>query len=434
MRNFLKPYQKELLIIFSAALFFRLLWMLLVFLKNPQGILFFDSHGYLELTDNLYQTGQFGRYGGDYLFKEHFRTPGYPLFLLPFIALLKSSAMAILIQVILSAILPVLVYLSSVLSWNNLRVAKIAAWIMILDIPSIFFATTILSDSLFSFLLVAGIFLLLYFFKKETAYKYIFFSAFFIGLAILVRPVGLYLPLLLFIVLFFLNMQFPKKAVAAVIFLVISLLPASLWMLRNQQHYDFYFFSTVGSTNLLYFRAPSVYADQQNVTETQARQELQSKLLDQHEQVKTGDYREDLKSGMKIINELAVEVIRDNPLVFLKQTIKNALLVAVKPLRSYIDVQLNLQPFYKDTSFLAWILVVFQILVLLICWIAAFLGAYQCIRQGQYFTVIFHFLLIFYFILLSAGPESDARMRLPFMPFVALLAGLANTFKWKQTS
>jgi 4-amino-4-deoxy-L-arabinose transferase-like glycosyltransferase len=424
MGNFLKQYQKELLIIFSAALFFRILWMLVVFLKNPQGILFFDSYGYLELSENLYQTGQFGRYGGDYLFKEHFRTPGYPLFLLPFIAILKSSAMAILMQVVLSAILPVLVFLSSVLSWNNLRVAKIAAWIMILDVPSIFFASTILSDSLFSFLLVAGIFLLLYFFKKEIAYKYIFFSAFFIGLAILVRPVGLYLPILLFIVLLFSNIQFPKKTVAAVVFLVISLLPASLWMLRNQQHYDFYFFSTVGSTNLLYFRAASVYAEQQNVTETQARQELQSKLLDQHEQVKTGDYREDLKSGMKIINELAVEVIRDNPLVFLKQTIKNALLVAVKPLRSYIDVQLNLQPFYKDTSFLAWILVVFQILVLLICWIAAFLGAYQCIRQGQYFTVIFLLLLIFYFILLSAGSESDARMRLPFIPFVAMLGSL----------
>jgi hypothetical protein len=58
------------------------------------------------------------------------------------------------------------------------------------------------------------------------------------------------------------------------------------------------------------------------------------------------------------------------------------------------------------------------------------IGVYYLIRQSNWIVLVFSLIPIFYFALLSAGGESDSRFRIPFLPFLGILAGfgLVNLF------
>lgn len=52
------------------------------------------------------------------------------------------------------------------------------------------------------------------------------------------------------------------------------------------------------------------------------------------------------------------------------------------------------------------------------------LWCFLLIRERNYFALAFIFLIIFYFLLLQAGPESYSRFRVPIVPYISLLSGL----------
>lgn len=202
-------------------------------------------------------------------------------------------------------------------------------------------------------------------------------------------------------------------------------------MYRNNHVFGFKFISTVSNVNLLHFRAAEVYAKKHTISIQQARKYLEKQVVEEYEEIKTGYYRVDLKNGFAISNKIAWQIISENPLLFIKQSMQNGFLLLLKPARSFVDYQLGfhvqaLGTGYKSvvekTSTFALIASVFQIIILMVTWLAFLAGVFILFKEKNFSLLIPLLLIILYYIVASSGTEADARLRMPLMPFVFIIA------------
>ncbi|MDQ3191479.1 MAG: glycosyltransferase family 39 protein [Bacteroidota bacterium] len=434
----LKNNKQELLWIFTAALAFRLIWFVSVFFLNPEGVYFFDSNGYIELAQNILSQGEFGRFSEGYFYKEHFRTPGYPLLISLFLFVFQKIEPLVFFQVLISAAAPVLLFLISMQLGLSKKAAVIAAALLVIDFPSILFANTVLTDTFFIFVLLFSVWLLLLSNENDNLLL-IAFSAMAIGFAVLIRPIGIFLPLLLIL---FIRFKFKLKTLLKIsLFFSLTFILIFSWIYRNNSIFEFKFLSTVSNVNLLHFRAAEVYSQKNNITVQEARVVLEKQLVEELEEFKIADYNENIKIGFEISDNIAKKIIMENPLLFLKLSAKHVMYLLIKPARSYIDYQLGykikpfqtgIKTFADQSSIPAILLTVFQALILIFTWIGFISGIYYLIKEKNYKVLLPLVLIILYFIVASAGPEADARFRIPFMPFVFIVAAsLIDTAKLK---
>ncbi|MBA3901330.1 MAG: hypothetical protein H0X62_14175, partial [Bacteroidetes bacterium] len=241
-----------------------------------------------------------------------------------------------------------------------------------------------------------------------------------ISLAILVRPIGVLLP---FVYLLFVLIR--KDYKSSLIFIFASYLLVFGWMYRNYEIFGRGFISTVGNWNLLLYRAAETHAEANNISITQAREILLAELLKETEKLADqNDYKENARFGLVISNQLSWKVISENKGIFIKNTLKNALFVAIKPARGYIDLMLfdnKKQALDGNISISTKILVGVQIIWLALAWILFLLGIWNLWNSRNYQVLIPILLAITYLMLASAGPEGDSRFRLPIIPFVLIV-------------
>ncbi len=153
-----------------------------------------DSARYIELAQGLNHGCGFARWiNGACGEIETLRTPGYPLFL----ATMPTLRTAVAIQGVIGAALCLLTGWYVLGRWG-FAAALAAELIVALDIPSILLSATILTDSLFQGLVTVGIVLDLWIVWRgqndRIAIAGILIAATLLGVAILVRPLGIVFP------------------------------------------------------------------------------------------------------------------------------------------------------------------------------------------------------------------------------------------------
>jgi 4-amino-4-deoxy-L-arabinose transferase-like glycosyltransferase len=189
-----------------------------------------DSVDYARLAENLRAHGAFSLDTDLPLMPTIRRAPLYPVFLAAFVSSGSVSLVAATVaQAIIDAGVAVLIILlaSAIV---NLRWAVISGLVYALYPGSIYFTTTILSETLFTALLTVGVVLVLYGFRSNrltlTALPGVAF-----GLAILCRPIAFPLPFLLIGVSLFATRQ-PRGWVRAVVLAATMALVVSPWLIR----------------------------------------------------------------------------------------------------------------------------------------------------------------------------------------------------------
>ena len=70
---------------------------------------------------------------------------------------------------------------------------------------------------------------------------------------------------------------------------------------------------------------------------------------------------------------------------------------------------------------------IFSALLLAVVYASATIGTAQLVRERRWLILALLFLLITYFVGLSAGGEANSRFRIPVVPFLAILAGTGLT-------
>jgi hypothetical protein len=212
-----------------------------------------DSPRYLELGQHLTRTGTFAlqeddagpmhgpaaalraqrgelearnRYG---LRPEIMRTPGYPAFLAGAAFLGATPLGVLVIQCLLSSAAVLGVYALGLVLLDSRPAAAVAALILALHPADILAANTLLTESLFTAMLLAGTLLAL---RRPASTPAAAGSGLLIGLATLVRPVSLLLGPVLGLWLY-LHDRRARTAAAALLLTLASLLPPALWATRN---------------------------------------------------------------------------------------------------------------------------------------------------------------------------------------------------------
>jgi len=213
-----------------------------------------DSRGYILLAQNLLQHGVFSLSHHAPFVPESFRAPGYPFFLAALLVVVQSTTAALVIQTILLAVAPVLLYI--LIRPLGERGAFWSAIVFALEPVRLFYSASLLSDTLFMCALLLSLIVLLKAVERSSWQLYALCGAL-CGAGVLMRPIAILLPVIY--ALYALYSIRSHRSVVAVL-LAAALLVALPWSLRNHALFGSWNISSVGTANLVLYNAPEFVA------------------------------------------------------------------------------------------------------------------------------------------------------------------------------
>lgn len=262
-------------VIFVLALILRLVFWSLVAAHYPEQMLSPDSHDYNALAFNILSgKGFLLDSNSPYYWYSILRTPVYPLFLAIVYSLTGGNYIWVgFFQGILSALTSALTYLIGQRLFGR-RTGLIAGMLSAFSLLSIIYSSKILTEILFTILLVSSIWCIIKFWIRRST-RWLLVSAFLLGMAILCRPVALYYTLFLATLLIFSSQEnLLQGAKSTVIFVCAVVLLVGSWVAHNWIVFSVPSLSGISSYNLVYFNAASLMSDTRGVDRDTAVKEL----------------------------------------------------------------------------------------------------------------------------------------------------------------
>ena len=317
MYEVLKKYKIFIFCIFIFSFLMNASFFFFFLSRNNNYVVCTDSAEYNNVAQNITLGKGIIKSDGDYNFR---RLPGYPIFLATMYSLFGTdSKKALWAQIIVSSFISVLIFLLSFVFFPaHVIVAKLSAIVASIYLGFIFHAGILLSDSLF---LLFFLLFCLFFFSHFT-YKNIVIAGFFLGIASLIRPVGLYCLLLSIIILFFSRNAIFSKIKGIILFFVSWLSIVFWWLLRNYLLTGFIFFHTLPGIHFLIYSASYVDMDVNKTSYYESKKKLMSqwdKSIRVQEK-KLGEKLNDIES-CHIAEKIAFGYIIKHPVLFLKHSI-----------------------------------------------------------------------------------------------------------------
>jgi 4-amino-4-deoxy-L-arabinose transferase-like glycosyltransferase len=415
--------------ILLIAFFLRIIPFSYVAVNNPQGFLLFDSYGYLNIADNLLDHQIFSRANKiEKLTPDISRTPIFPIFLSVLKTIYDSNLFIAFVILLVGCFNALLTYKLCLLIFNNHKIAFISAMLLAIDIPSIYFSSIILTETIFTFLLLCvTIYFVRYLTYKRT--KLILITGVLSSILILCRPIAIFIPLILLIILII--KKTPIKY--SVLFISSAYILVFGWMGRNYNTFNTFSLSSISSINFYFYTNASIVAEVNNITTNEAQGALKKELE------RAFDWQEkatDIVLMIDYCNTQSIKSIVNHPLIFTKQTSKGLLFFFIKPIRNYLDTFIGinkekyssvlqkkqsnpiLQKLLNDTSKLTLILIFLQLIFTLLIGIGVVITLLKVDLNIQLITIL---ALIFYFAITSSITEVDGRFRVPVLPLLAIL-------------
>jgi len=445
--------KNPLIPILTFAFVLRLGLPILAWILNPQDPNIFhaaDTDSYIRPAVELATTGKFnGYYDG---LPELFRTPGYPLVLVPSVWLGNIEAVTIPLQALLSCLTGYYIYCTGLLLFKQERIALFCLGIYALEPLSILFVSKILTETLFS--TVFSIFFY-YFLKYVETKKFrdLFIAAITLVASAYVRPISYYLPVLISLGMVFwvVWQESDKKRLLlhTVGFFLVSISLLGVWNLRNQMVIGYSGFSGVNGVNLYYWTAPAIEANKtgKNFDAIQNEMEVQDPKIMCFNQSLYGpkmspDQITCNKSQVfKDMEKEGAQVIRDNfpryTLMHIDGILRTLLGPAVSDYQSLfgkpIDFPSRTGTTFQDGIFLhlqnmvtkapellsMYLLLGILSVSFIVLTIVGLAGRLP-IGGLQLFTVLS---VGAYFVVVGGGSVGQGRYRHPLMPIICVVAG-----------
>lgn len=401
-----------LLVAFSARL---VVW--LIGLANPESFLGGDSSTYWMLAENPIQS--YSVTSGAEFTAGLLYPPGYPATLWLLRALPGDTEVAALGQLGIGVLCVWLTILVGQELLGNV-VGAIAGWWVALDPLHVVESSMLLTDIPFSVALLAGLFAAAKALRaSENRSVWWGVAGLALGVAALIRPIGLYLPAVLVGLVAITETRragWRKAATCSLALLLAAIVPTGLWVARNQQVSGVATFSTLEGLNLAWYRGAGALLEETGLSKEEAWSVVSTEL----EQRVTDFSNPAVVSSAE--TRLGVEMVLDHPVGYAVSAVKGMGRTLLGPGGAHIGQRIsgitdegavmNAASFASAVSAAA----------------AAFLtliGSWRLIRKREWMILSVLGIPLGYLLVVGSGLESYSRFRLQFFPVLAIMASYA---------
>lgn len=447
---------KKIIIYLIAILLFSIFSRVLIFNHvyhlNPQSPIFNDTQRYEAPALSLLHTGELAIDPKSISTPTMSTTPGYSLFIAGVYKVFGEDRYPlIIIQILLSSLTILIVYLISMKIWGS-PVALIASALMAISPLQVLYSQVVLSETFFilflTFALLSATYLIMAD-KHLTTNSYRYKWAFFLGLSIasstMIRPISYYLVICIVLGLFLFKKKLGYEWNQLAKILSLIMLPAIIfygsWQVRNGELTGVYEINDAKSETMLYWKANGVLMTKYSIEEIEALKMIKEMLPTSFNS---------FEEKAEIENKLGVKIIIDNFDDYLKLTLNNLkdiligvgvdtqakyygaivkkekvhLVATMNSIRSQNNLITSIE---KTTGFKFWYLLFMlcSATFLLTIYFFSALGFVHSFNQSPQLKVLNLLMLgiVIYFIILSTGHSSAySRMRVPVMPIFILYA------------
>ena len=388
--------------VFAAALAIR--WLVLAALlpaMKPD----VDLDSYRSLARNLAAGKGFVAHAGSGPDLPNVaRTPVYPLFLAGVIRLGGDRlGLFLAAQCLLGAATCGLTVLLAA-RWLPSRLAAIAGLLVAIDPNSVVRCADLRTETLFTLLLVAGACVVTWRSDKPWAWLC---GGLLWSLATLTRPIAAWLWIIALVVVVTTTLTWRARAVCLAAFLAGYLPLEGIWMARNAALTGRWFVSTIATHNLLMYRAAGVEAEKSSTS----LEVMQCRFAAECGDVQFVRDRASFARSLECYRQKAMSVLSTARRNAIEQTVVGWGRVLFGPGARSIDAMLR-----EPRAATRWWPPLYGVGLALVSGLSI-LGAVRLRSGGVLLTA-----LVFYFVILAGGPESNSRFRVPITPMLAVLA------------
>jgi len=307
--------KKAIFTIVGVAASVRILFSIPSFIDVSRVYSIGDATGYELLAVNLLDHNVFSLSEDPPYEPDPLRTPLYPLLLSAFYSIFGRRPRIILVlQIFISTLTALMVYALG--RKINPRVAFAGAVLCGLSPNLTFYSTMLLTEVLFTFLLITGIFMFIRLFDSHGLSRTVL-SGFLFGLSSLTRPISLYFPLIMSVPLLWTFRGELRKGIYLVaVFLGVYLVSLSPWIVRNVKTHDRLIFTTAGELNIFHYHAAMVKSVLERIGVDDARRELGLEAIGKAEQL--GINSSDEAQISLAWSSVALGYLKKSPLIYLR--------------------------------------------------------------------------------------------------------------------
>lgn len=415
--------------------------------QHPERAITPDSNLYMDLGRNF--SAAYVQNAPEWLDASIWRTPLYPLFCALCFRLFGDCTESILAAQIFVSLLCVGLAFLWAREIAGERAGLFAALLLSLDPLTISYANYVRAETIFTFLLFCAVSLWHFSLFKQSLCLALFAGLMF-GLTVLTRPVTTYL--LPVLVLVDLVLRKPRKPVASLhqrekagmpvpqvkwlnhrlglTFLMTTglLLPVSVLVVRNHSVTGYWLVSSIEGTNILYYRAAGAVAAESEKTRVEVADRIKKQMSQQTESMANpaAICAREKRAGVRILLQ--------HPKGALLCSVEGCARLLFGPGLKSLSVLLHGHESYDEPAQTGWPLQMVQFAIVGTIYLAAALGMVFLWRQRSFAALGTTTTVILYLVLISSGPESYSRFRVPLMPLLCILAalGIDGVFRRKR--
>lgn len=414
--NFINRHKTEIIIFVLSLAVHTALFTTMVFKQGSVLDVVRVDDGYYEITENLLAGNGFSWSNEAPYEPNPLRTPGYIYILAGLISVFGVTGASI-IQLVLASFIPVLgLYIARHITKSQ-KIGLLTGIILALDPTLAFLSFQFYTDTAFLLLFLPWLLITLHYADKPSLKKLIV-SALILGVAILVRPVVQFLPILMAVYILWQSRKTDWKRGVMHVVIYFTIIGAILtpWIIRN--------LNTFGSPGLSSQSAFILYTNfvpalNSVVENTDFLEERNSFLTDE-------EYKGDAitLANADIYTKKSIEIIRRHPTETAYIMSKSLFTFFTNDGFYSLFAQLHDEP--RDFIPIIVIMKLFWVLIT----ISAFIGALRYLLKNRSMWALFIVILVAYFALTSTITAfgTNPRYRLPVDPIILALAGIGFTY------
>jgi len=385
---------------------------------NPEFFKVKDTSSYIEPAKQVCETGKF--YNENKV-PETNRLPGAILHLLP--AVCFDLNLNYYIVVLNSIMLLFSSYFTfKIILMLKIKINPLYVFLFFLMDPTLTrYQYNILTEIIFLFWFSFSIYLFMSGLKKKN-YNLFFAGYIILTIATFIKPLVIYLPILITIFIFlfyFLQPSFRKRfnntfLIASFVGLILHFSLTQIWVNRNYQEANVKEFSTIKNVNMYYYMTAAIVAKGENESWVKIREEFREKS------------KNFTKQQFADVSKLEFKkTLMKYPLESMLVGIEGAVMLFLTPGTGQYAKGLLIKKNYN----IAYNLFIFFGII----WLFVFycLATYGFFKIKKSTLILFLFIIFAYLLLVSSGPMSYSRFRIPFIPILVILmsCGIENILK-----